>query len=581
SNVNMESDRLEVVHNTVDLTVNAEQYRLTHDINLDSMSLDSTQEVDSQHANLQYNGNPGGQLREDYLGNITNTALSLLDVEQTTNDEKVQKNIDYIRDKWNGDVTTYSSPKKQRNSEFGKLHQNGNSSTHSSPRSKRGKSARRPRKLPEIPIKRTTPSPSVSKRSSMSSPMSVSSEGLMGESYDSTVGIATSNQSLAEELSNASGVGDSMKANNRISMNSDISDFSVDSGHGSEHTMEKSQQRIRTINGSFNNNEFVSCAPDPEFIEQQPKIDTQLDPNVQPSFDSSSKSQSTTKAFLSSSNQYLVEDSSPDEKPQKVTNKKTHKENLTSPTFPAIDPEVYEATHRVVHKFLPRHDDEMELEIGDPVYVYDEADDLWCEGVNLRTQERGIFPTVYATDLSFLEDEEDRKVSPRRFYLRFLGSIEINYHKGNDVLCQAIHKVAHTRRMTMNSAVPPLCSLEITEYGIKMTDKTKPQKPKKADSPSANFNIRKRIAKILSKHNKARHDHFFSLKNVSFCGYHPKNERYFGFITKHPVEMRFACHVFIGEDSTKCIAEAVGKAFKAFFQEYMAFTHPTEDIYLE
>lgn len=44
------------------------------------------------------------------------------------------------------------------------------------------------------------------------------------------------------------------------------------------------------------------------------------------------------------------------------------------------DTEVLEATHRSLHKFIPRHDDEIELEIGDPVYVQKEADDLWCEG---------------------------------------------------------------------------------------------------------------------------------------------------------------------------------------------------------
>lgn len=47
---------------------------------------------------------------------------------------------------------------------------------------------------------------------------------------------------------------------------------------------------------------------------------------------------------------------------------------------PYSDIEVLEATHRSLHKFIPRHDDEIELEIGDPVYVQKEADDLWCEG---------------------------------------------------------------------------------------------------------------------------------------------------------------------------------------------------------
>jgi hypothetical protein len=43
--------------------------------------------------------------------------------------------------------------------------------------------------------------------------------------------------------------------------------------------------------------------------------------------------------------------------------------------------ELLEATHRGLHKFVPRHHDEIEVEIGDPIYVQKEADDLWCEGI--------------------------------------------------------------------------------------------------------------------------------------------------------------------------------------------------------
>jgi hypothetical protein len=45
--------------------------------------------------------------------------------------------------------------------------------------------------------------------------------------------------------------------------------------------------------------------------------------------------------------------------------------------------ELLEATHRGLHKFVPRHHDEIEVEIGDPIYVQKEADDLWCEGTVL------------------------------------------------------------------------------------------------------------------------------------------------------------------------------------------------------
>lgn len=48
--------------------------------------------------------------------------------------------------------------------------------------------------------------------------------------------------------------------------------------------------------------------------------------------------------------------------------------------------ELLEATHRGLHKFVPRHHDEIDLEIGDPIYVQKEADDLWCEGSNTLYQ---------------------------------------------------------------------------------------------------------------------------------------------------------------------------------------------------
>lgn len=37
-------------------------------------------------------------------------------------------------------------------------------------------------------------------------------------------------------------------------------------------------------------------------------------------------------------------------------------------------------THRVHSTFVPRHDDEILLEIGDAVHVERECEDLWCYG---------------------------------------------------------------------------------------------------------------------------------------------------------------------------------------------------------
>lgn len=40
-----------------------------------------------------------------------------------------------------------------------------------------------------------------------------------------------------------------------------------------------------------------------------------------------------------------------------------------------------EVTHRGLHRFIPRHKDEMNIGIGDPIHVIKECDDLWCEGM--------------------------------------------------------------------------------------------------------------------------------------------------------------------------------------------------------
>ena len=42
--------------------------------------------------------------------------------------------------------------------------------------------------------------------------------------------------------------------------------------------------------------------------------------------------------------------------------------------------ELLDPTHRGLHRFVPRHRDEILIDIGDPVYVQVEAEDGWCEG---------------------------------------------------------------------------------------------------------------------------------------------------------------------------------------------------------
>lgn len=155
-----------------------------------------------------------------------------------------------------------------------------------------------------------------------------------------------------------------------------------------------------------------------------------------------------------------------------------------------------EATHRGLYKFVPRHRDEMEVDIGDPIYVQKEADDCWCEGkafylyvcmsspiifsvlnapvagfsgVNLRTGTQGAFPSAYAVDVDYADfDSTTPKVKRERFLLGYMGSVETMWHKGNSVLCQAIRKM--TERPNCK---PQSCILEVSDQGLRMVDRAK------------------------------------------------------------------------------------------------------------
>uniref|UniRef100_A0A673X257 Mitogen-activated protein kinase 8 interacting protein 1 n=1 Tax=Salmo trutta TaxID=8032 RepID=A0A673X257_SALTR len=226
-----------------------------------------------------------------------------------------------------------------------------------------------------------------------------------------------------------------------------------------------------------------------------------------------------------------------------------------------INGEEREQSHRAVYRFVPRHDDELELDVDDPLLVEVQAEDYWYEGYNMRTGTRGIFPAYYAMEV-FKEPESFKVKSSEwvdRYHMKFLGSVQVPYHKGNDVLCAAMQKIATNRRMTVQYNPPSSCILEINMKGVKLLVQDDYYASDRSNQCS----------------------HFFQLKNVSFCGCHPKNSKYFGFITKHPADQRFACHVFVSEDSTKPLAESVGKAFQLYYKEFVDYSCPTEDIYLE
>lgn len=54
----------------------------------------------------------------------------------------------------------------------------------------------------------------------------------------------------------------------------------------------------------------------------------------------------------------------------------------------------------VFSRFVPRHEDELYLEIDDPVLVMDQSEDLWCHGYNMRSGSTGIFPAFYTVEVT-------------------------------------------------------------------------------------------------------------------------------------------------------------------------------------
>ncbi|KAM7002570.1 C-Jun-amino-terminal kinase-interacting protein 1a isoform 2-T2 [Tautogolabrus adspersus] len=216
-----------------------------------------------------------------------------------------------------------------------------------------------------------------------------------------------------------------------------------------------------------------------------------------------------------------------------------------------------EQSHRAAYRFVPRHADELHLEADDPVLVLNQCEDLWCQGYNMRTGATGIFPAFYAVKVSKDSDQVQRDGWTEQFMVRFLGSVQVPIHTGNDVLCAAMQKVACNRRST--GQPPPNCVLEVSVKGVKITVQDQ----------------------CHSAHRGDQCFHFFQLKNISFCGCHPKHSKYFGFITKHPDQQRFACHVMMSETTLYPLAVSVGKAFQQYYKQHVGYSCPTEDIFIE
>lgn len=263
--------------------------------------------------------------------------------------------------------------------------------------------------------------------------------------------------------------------------------------------------------------------------------------------------------------------------------------NLQSPTVSTnsdtnefVSPDVVggedrkpEATHRALYRFCARHSDEVALEIGDAIHVYAEFEDQWCEGVNIRTGERGIFPVSVITDWEYCEFTElDRfpktkppvnfRIQRERYLVDFLGSIEVSEAKGESVLNEAIGRVSAggSRDISFH------CALEVSDIGLRMMDE-----PRKGNTTTT----------TNTTTSNESHDYFFSLMQITYCGHLSveSNNDYFAFITRHPSNRnRYAAHVFeTNRQTSRDVAEAVSQAFRRFYSRFVDLQMESVDIF--
>ena len=74
-------------------------------------------------------------------------------------------------------------------------------------------------------------------------------------------------------------------------------------------------------------------------------------------------------------------------------------------TTPALPLDNNAPWYEVVSRFLCRHDDEIDLNVGDKIAVTAKYPDLWFQGTNLVTGKQGIFPSLYVKEIPKPEKE--------------------------------------------------------------------------------------------------------------------------------------------------------------------------------
>lgn len=193
-------------------------------------------------------------------------------------------------------------------------------------------------------------------------------------------------------------------------------------------------------------------------------------PNVKPVF-TYQKLESTTRTDESDDWHFnqpnvFLDDNKDDMDPQKKT-------VGTTPTLPSDNsPPWYEA----VSRFLCRHDDEIDLNVGDKIAVTAKYPDLWFQGTNLVTGKQGIFPSLYVKEIPKPEKEipKTEKEIPKA---------ETNLLASLDQDIPPVPKRLGSLNKQMTEPILPLPKSEEMNTILEMPDETQSMPPRLTKPP--------------------------------------------------------------------------------------------------
>lgn len=155
-------------------------------------------------------------------------------------------------------------------------------------------------------------------------------------------------------------------------------------------------------------------------------------------------------------------------------------------------------------------------------------------------------------DLNRMEPNSESDLShDQTFKVRFLGSMDVKSHKGNEYIAETIRKVIGTR------AEQNIFSLN--EFNM-IINKKMVSLLKETPSDVENSSKLNNIDDLLCAK--------YKLDNIGYWASFPENDKLFGIIVKERAHvLKLSCQVFESDVSSKTICDAITKATQDAFKE--------------